>query len=127
MNLIDTNIFLEIILGQEMEEKCKIFLKDNSGALFISDFSVHSIGVVLFRYNMEEGFQKFLEEIYPYLNVLTLGDNGYQKLKNLKDQFGLDFDDAYQFSVAKEFGLRIITMDKDFKSVENEIEINFLA
>jgi predicted nucleic acid-binding protein len=42
------------------------------------------------------------------------------------DNFKLDFDDAYQFNIAKEHDLKIVTMDKDFKKVENEIEVVFL-
>jgi len=49
MNLVDTNIFLEILLKQEKSEACKSFLSKNKGAINISDFTLHSIGVILFR------------------------------------------------------------------------------
>jgi predicted nucleic acid-binding protein len=42
--LFDTNIFLEILLGQEKKETCKELLNNNIGNIFISDFSLHSIG-----------------------------------------------------------------------------------
>lgn len=35
--LIDTNIFLEILLDQEKKEQCKIFLNKNINQLYISD------------------------------------------------------------------------------------------
>jgi len=45
--LLDTNIFLEILLGQDKKEVCKKFLETHIGEIFISDFSLHSIGVIL--------------------------------------------------------------------------------
>ncbi len=51
MYLLDTNIFLEILLGQEKKDECKKFLIANEDNIFISDFSLHSIGVILFRHN----------------------------------------------------------------------------
>jgi len=47
--LVDTNIFLEVILGQEKKEACKNFLNTHIGYLYISDFSLHSIGVILLK------------------------------------------------------------------------------
>jgi len=32
----------------------------------------------------------------------------------------LDFDDAYQYCVANYYGLKIVTMDKDFNKINNE-------
>ena len=47
--LFDTNIFLEILLNQDKKEKAKDILKANLNQLFISDFSIHSIGVILIK------------------------------------------------------------------------------
>jgi predicted nucleic acid-binding protein len=33
MFLVDTNVFLEILLDQEKKESCKRFLEDNAGLL----------------------------------------------------------------------------------------------
>ena len=57
--LVDTNIFLEILLSQERKDDCKSFLDENVGSLFISDFSLHSIGVILFSDNKEGVFYGF--------------------------------------------------------------------
>ena len=42
------------------------------------------------------------------------------------EKYSLDFDDAYQFTLAKTNDLKIKTMDKDFRNVKNEVEIEFL-
>jgi len=37
----------------------------------------------------------------------------------------LDFDDTYQYSVAKYYGLKVVTMDKDFEKIK-DLQILFL-
>ena len=37
----------------------------------------------------------------------------------------LDFDDAYQYSVAKYYELKVVTMDRDFEKVK-DVEVVFL-
>jgi hypothetical protein len=60
MYLIDTNIFLEILLDQTKKAACKTFLDKHSGQLALSDFSLHSIGVIAFRYkNVETSTNSF--------------------------------------------------------------------
>ena len=72
MFLVDTNVFLEILLGQEKKETCKQFLDNNIGNLNISDFSLHSIGVILFRYNKGDVFQRFIQDVMPQVRLLSL-------------------------------------------------------
>ena len=47
-------------------------------------------------------------------------------MSDIKEEYGLDFDDAYQFKTAEEYGLSIVTQDKDFEKISEEIEIVFL-
>ncbi len=63
MFLIDTNIFLEVLLGQENKEACKEFLDTNVGNQYISDFSIHSIGIILFKNDKENTFRTFLDDV----------------------------------------------------------------
>jgi predicted nucleic acid-binding protein len=123
--LADTNIFLEILLGQDKKEACKTFLISNIGDLSITDFSLHSIGVILFRYNKEDIFRKFVEDVMPDTRLLTLPMELYNDVVNVRKSVKLDFDDAYQYSVAKYYGLKVATMDKDFEKIE-DVEILFL-
>ncbi len=51
MYLFDTNIFLEILLNQSKSGLCKEYLNEKAESINISDFSLHSIGVILFRYD----------------------------------------------------------------------------
>ena len=126
MYLIDTNIFLEILLSQKQKDICKEFLVSNIEHIYISDFSLHSIGVILFRNNKETVFNKFVEDIIQKIKILTLSEELYSDLGEVKEEYGLDFDDAYQFKTAEEYGLSIVTQDKDFEKVSAKIEITFL-
>jgi predicted nucleic acid-binding protein len=127
MYLVDTNIFLEILLTQEKKDACRKFLESNVGSLHISDFSLHSIGVILFRNNKEEFFKKLLKDIIPNLEITTLPKMSYEDLAEVKNKLGLDFDDAYQYQVAKERDLKIVTMDKDFKKIGNKADILYIV
>jgi predicted nucleic acid-binding protein len=125
MFLLDTNIFLEVLLKQDKKEDCKRFLDNNIKNLNITDFSLHSIGVILFRYGKEVIFQKFVEDVIPNTKLLSLPIELYIEVINARKSLNLDFDDAYLYSMAKYYGLKLVTMDKDFKVIK-DVEILFL-
>lgn len=125
MFLVDTNVFLEILLRQDKKESCKKFLDNNIGNLNITDFSLHSIGVILFRYGKEDIFQKFVEDVMPNIKLLLLPVELYKEVVNVRKSLNLDFDDAYQYATAKYYGLKIVTMDKDFERIA-DAEILFI-
>ena len=115
MYLVDTNIFLEILLKQDKSQDCKDFLGNNLDQLNITDFSLHSIGVILFRQKEDELFSKFLIDTLPKVHLTALPKDQYQVLTENRQKLKLDFDDAYQYSVCKHYGFKLVTMDQDFK------------
>ncbi len=117
MFLVDTNIFLEIFLTQERNEDCKNFLNQKIGQLYISDFSLHSIGVILFRYGKEDAFLTFIEDVMADIGILSLPIEYYSEVIKKKKHYKLDFDDAYQYSLAQFYDLKLATMDKDFEKI----------
>jgi len=125
MFLVDTNVFLEILLKQNKRKDCKKFLNNNIGNLNITDLSLHSIGIILFRYGKEEIFQKFVEDVISNTKLLSLPVELYGEVVNVRKSLNLDFDDAYQYSIAKYHGLKVVTMDKDFERIR-DVEILFL-
>ena len=124
--LADTNIFLEILLDQDKKENCKSFLNKNIGHLYISDFSLHSIGVHLVRNKQFEVYEKFVNDVLSEINLVTLEKRLYTKPITISKKFNLDFDDSYQCALAKEYGFSIATMDNDFKKVKDFVTVNFL-
>ena len=65
------------------------------------DLSLHSIGIILFRYGKEGIFQKFVEDVMPNIKLLSLPMELYKEVVSVKKSLNLDFDDAYQYSIAK--------------------------
>lgn len=125
MYLIDTNIFLEILLEQEKSNICKDFLNSNLGNIVISDFSLHSIGVILFRNQKHQVFQEFILEIFPRTSIYSLPSEMYESIHEYATKNGLDFDDTYQSLITKYYELTIVTMDNDFKKA-SDVKVEFL-
>jgi predicted nucleic acid-binding protein len=124
--LFDTNIFLEILLDQEKKEDSKALLSQNAGQIFFSDFSLHSIGLILIRQNKFNVFDKFLKDILPHATILSLPAEKYIELNKLAKKYKLDFDDSYQTCIALEYELDLVTMDSDFNAVKDILKINFI-
>ena len=125
MFLVDTNIFLEVLLIQDKEEECKEFLDKNIGNLCMTDFSLHSIGVITFRYKEEDLFRKFIKDVLPAIMLISLPIKSYGGVIDAKKDLNLDFDDAYQYCAARYYNLKIVTLDKDFEKIR-DIDILFL-
>lgn len=124
--LIDTNVFLEILLNQEKKELCKKCLTDRFGEIAISDFSLHSVGMILFRNKKFELFNSFVNDVLSQIEILTLRNKQYLEISQIAKKFNLDFDDAYQVTIASVRNLIIITMDKDFEKVGDFYKIEFI-
>ena len=122
MNLfLDTNIFLEVILEQEKSEDSKsLLLKTEEYDFFISDFSLHSIGLLLFYRKQQDIFQQFLKDMIVDAGILmtSLSVDDMEGVVNASQRFNLDFDDAYQYVIAEKHDLIIVSFDSDFDRTE---------
>ncbi|NWF92174.1 MAG: type II toxin-antitoxin system VapC family toxin [Syntrophaceae bacterium] len=118
--LIDTNIFLEVLLGQTNEREVRSLLeKIGEHQFFLSDYSLHSIGLLLFRRNQHEIFGQFLREmISNAVIIVSLSLNEIGSIIEVAKRFNLDFDDAYQYLAAEIYGLTLISFDSDFDRTE---------
>jgi len=115
--LLDTNIFLEIILEQERAEEARRLISKVEGyEFFVSDYSVHSIGILLFHKKRFETFREFLMDVIFNTGVVVVGLSALEmeRVIQVAQQFNLDFDDAYQYTVAEYYGLTIVSFDSDF-------------
>ncbi len=114
--LLDSNILLELLLNQEKADVVETFLASTSAQqLSISDFSLHSLGVILFRQRKSALFLHVVDDLLTSgLSVLALSKGDYARLRGVADKFSLDFDDAYQYTVAMKYGLRLVSFDGDF-------------
>ena len=115
--LVDTNVWLERLLEQDNSLIASQFFDlipvEN---LFVSDFSIHSIGVILSKFKKYDIFEKFITDLFinGQVGLLTLDSfELFDVIKYIKKN-KFDFDDSYQFTVAEKYDLTIVTFDKDF-------------
>ena len=119
--LVDTNIWLERLLNQERANEVAQFLnKIATERLMITDFTFHSIGVILSRYNEPETLQRFTQDVLidGAVTLVGLEPTDMQRLIETMTQFQLDFDDAYQYVAAEKYGAELISFDEDFNKTE---------
>lgn len=119
--LLDTNIFLEVLLGQDRtEEAHSLLLKYDNHDLYISDFSLHSIGLLFFRQKRHAVYRQFLDDMIftAGIKVFSISAENMESVINAAQKFSLDFDDGYQYAVALKHDLTIVSFDKDFDRTE---------
>jgi uncharacterized protein len=121
MYLLDTNVFLEYILRRSRVEEVKSFFRRaDLSTLHISDFSLHTIGVIFLREHKSREFLTFVDEdiIASGIRIVTVTPDNFSKITGAAETFHLDFDDAYQYAAAEQYGLSIVSFDKDFERTE---------
>jgi predicted nucleic acid-binding protein len=121
MFLIDTNIFLEYILRRSRVQEVKdFFSRADLTRVHVSDFSLHTLGVIYVREHKYQEFLTFVNEdiIASGIHVLSLVPDDFSKITDAAGRFHLDFDDAYQYAVSERYGLSLVSFDKDFDRTE---------
>jgi predicted nucleic acid-binding protein len=123
MYLIDTNIFLEMLLNQQKKEMARtIFTKLEKGEIdaVISGFSLHSIEFILSIKKKNDVLREFLQALNDFPNISLYHTSIEEDLDivGIMEQTNLDFDDANQYYVAKKFNAEILTFDKDFRGIK---------
>ena len=119
--LLDTNIFLEVLLEQDRAEEARQLLsKIGEHEFFMSDFSLHSIGLLLFRRHQQDLFRRFLTDVFfnAAVGMIALFAGDMEAVIRAAQEFNLDFDDAYQYAVAEHYALTIVSLDADFDRTE---------
>jgi len=121
MLLIDTNVFLELMLGRERADECERFLdKVSSGELeaAVSKFTVHAVEALLNDPNLILAFLRNVQNSLG-LSVYETSLDDEIATSMLMDKLKLDFDDALQYYIAKKLGAKaIVSYDKHFDRVD---------
>lgn len=121
MYLLDANVFLELLLDQERADDVERFMRNHAeDALYISDFSLYAIGIILFRHGAHEVFNEFLDDVLVHgpVDRVTLSVDDLTGMASVAERFNLDFDDAYQYVLAERHDLEIVSFDRDFDRTE---------
>jgi hypothetical protein len=115
--LVDTNIWLELLLNQQRAQEVRQLFEEREGSDFaITEFSLYSIGIVLTRLSKDQAFAQFIADALEQggTRLLRLGSTEMKHLLSARKQFGLDFDDAYQYTAAEKYNLTLLSFDTDF-------------
>jgi len=117
--LLDTNIFLEILVDREHAPVIRDLLTRKPAIpFFISDFSVYSIGIFLTRRKLYTHFSSFIDDLFRRdIRIQSLANDELKQIPRWCEQYGMDFDDACQYGIAETYQLRIVSLDRDFDSV----------
>ena len=116
MFLLDTNIFLELLLDREHADDIERFLRTAApGTLFLSEFSLCSIGIFLLRQKMHQEFLGMVDDLMKGgVRPVRLGPGDMRELVKASVHYNLDFDDAYQYAVSEKCDLTIVSLDTHF-------------
>ena len=117
MYLLDTNIIIELLLGRDRAKEIKsLFQQIHYINLFLTDFALHSVGVILERHKLHELIIKLAEDLRAVESprLISLDIDDFNDIVDSAIKFKLDFDDAYQYVAATKYDLTIISFDKDF-------------
>ena len=128
MYLIDTNIFLEILLAQEKKDECIALLKEIENgniSAAVTKFSIHSIEVIMGNYKLTNELRIFLESLSELKSLHIYSTNISDEINAIDEmELGLDFDDALQVSAARALNTEIISFDKHFNNLEGIKRLN---
>ena len=131
MYLVDTNIWLERLLDQDRSEEVGDFLKRVANdRLYLTDFTLHSIGIILLKLGDAETFSRFVQDVLidGTVRLVGLQPDDMTSVVNAAGKYRLDFDDAYQYAASARFKFQIVSFDSDFdrtdrgKRLPEEIE-----
>jgi len=121
MYLVDTNVWLELLLEQEKAGQVRQFLQATEARfLWLTEFSLYSIGVILTRLRKDDLFEDFVSDTIDDSGVkrIRLDTSELKQLLAVRQRFQLDFDDAYQYVAAEKYNLAVVSFDTDFDSTE---------
>jgi len=117
MYLLDTNILLELLLEQENSDDVEyLFARIPAERLFITDFALYSMGIILFRRKRSDTFVQVVDDLFleADVNLIQIGPADMKRVEQIAHLFRLDFDDAYQYVAAEKYGLTLVSFDADF-------------
>ena len=118
---LDTNILLEFLLDQEKADDVERFLSVvPHESLFVTEFSVHSVGVLLLRRKLHAGFVRFVDDLLVTgaITMIRLETEDLLSVSKTAELAGLSFDDAYQYVAAEKHNLTLVSFDADFDRTE---------
>jgi len=121
--LIDTNIFLEVLLEQDNKDSCLTLLKlieEGKIQAIVTSFALHSIAIILEKLKGIDSYRDFLEVITASEGLMIYSTTPQDEIETctISKKFKLTFDDSLHYFVAKTFELKLISLDSDFDKTD---------
>ena len=116
-HLVDTNVWLQPMLGQVDAAECDAYLTvPRADVLVISAFALHSVGIVCVKRKLYDEYDNFVAGVRTsgLVEVIALTSADLPQVTDAARQYGLDLDDAYQYVVAETHNFQIVSCDNDF-------------
>jgi hypothetical protein len=117
MYLLDANIWLERLLNQAKATEVKQLLDAvKSSQLAVSDFALHSVCNILGRGKRLALLDRFITDLFVegQVTALSIPAAETKSVTAAMEAQRLDFDDAYQYVIAKGENLTLVSFDSDF-------------
>jgi predicted nucleic acid-binding protein len=119
--LLDTNIFLELLLDQKRAAECENLLELISKGrreATVTHFSVHAVEAVLGDARSLAAFLRNLEHSLG-LSIYETNLSEEMAAALISEKVGLDFDDTLQYYVAKKLGVdALVSFDEHFDKLD---------
>jgi uncharacterized protein len=115
--LLDANVILEVLLEQRQADAAAELLANNGEHdLYLSNFALHAVCLISLRHHALQVLIQFLNDavVSSSLNVLEIPSEELLEVLDTAQLLRLDFDDAYQYTVAEKHDLILVSFDKDF-------------
>lgn len=119
MYLIDTNVWLHRLLDHDHSHEVEEFLDLVAPSeLLLTDFTLHSLGVILDRFGRREVFLDFVRDVVidGGVEVVSIEPARMERLVSCMEEESCDFDDAYQYLAAEDHAASLLSYDQDFDS-----------
>jgi uncharacterized protein len=121
MYLIDTCIFLEIFLnGPKSTVAKKLLSSVPFKEIYVTDISVHTIGVILYKHNLHDIYIHFLNDLFVKNEVwrIQLGVDISDKVVQVAKKYNLEYIDAYQYAAAEMYDLTLVSFNEKFDKTD---------
>lgn len=124
MLLIDTNIFLEVMLAQTKRKACMEFLnsvREGKRKAAVTDFTIYSIMIILDGRGKLRELDRFLRSLSMYKGLTPYATSLEDKVDavELAASGEFDVDDAVQYASARSLRAKaVVSLDKDFDNRE---------
>ena len=116
MYLVDTNCFMQLVRNRPEAPHVQAMDRVPRSRLFVTLFTVHSIGVIMSRFGQIAGYVAFIDGlgIGRDFRVLQIDFGELNRVAEACINDRLDFGDGYQYATAELNRLRIVSLDPDF-------------